>query len=141
MPINIKFFNGIILSSRNRTSCKESDQIRCSGRLATKELLIYASNLAEGAIKSGDSYQRFAMELSIFMMLIFVFFSLFIYIGMDFGYKYIYESMNKLNKEISGLNQSIDETHKNEMIGYYSQLVNIQSCRFAQSDNSSILTL
>lgn len=82
----------------------------------------------EEQLKSGDQLSAgLPWRLSIFMILIFAF-SLFIYIGMDFGYRpYLESNVNKLNKEISGLNQSIDETQQKQIVGYYSQLVNIQS--------------
>ena len=82
----------------------------------------------EEQLKSGEQLSAgLPWRLSIFMMLIFAF-SLFIYIGMDFGYRpYLESSVNKLNKDISSLNQSIDETQQKQIIGFYSQLVNIQN--------------
>ncbi len=82
----------------------------------------------EEQLKSGEQLSvSLPWRLSIFMMLIFTF-SLFIYIGMDFGYRpYLESNVNKLNKDISNLNQSIDESQQKQIMGFYSQLVNIQN--------------
>lgn len=82
----------------------------------------------EEQLKSGEQLSvGLPWRLSIFMTLIFAF-SLFIYIGIDFGYRpYLESGVNKLNKDISNLNQSIDESQQKQIVGFYSQLVNIKS--------------
>lgn len=92
----------------------------------------------EEQLKSGGQLSvGLPWRIFIFMLLIFGF-SLFIYAGMDFGYRpYLESTINKLNKDISNLNQSIDEAQQKQIVGFYSQLINIQSLLKAHKPISS----
>lgn len=53
--------------------------------------------------------------------------AVFIYLGMAFGYTpYLDKQVKNLDQKISALNKSIDENQQKQLIGFYSQLINIQ---------------
>lgn len=73
-----------------------------------------------------DIFSGLPWRLLSFATIIFGF-SLFIYLGIIFGYKpYLNSEIKNLNQKISILNQSIDEGQQKQIINFYSQLVNIR---------------
>ncbi|MBI4993774.1 hypothetical protein HZC33_02350 [Candidatus Wolfebacteria bacterium] len=84
---------------------------------------------------------EFPWRLLSFSAIIFGF-ALFIYLGMVFGYEpYLNSQAGNLNQKISALNQSIDENQQKQIIGFYSQLVNIQDLLKTHKPISSIFDL
>jgi len=68
--------------------------------------------------------------------------SVFIYIGMMFGYKpYLNSQVEELENEISFLNQSIDKTKQEQLISLYSQFANVQKLIDAHGITSGIFDL
>jgi len=68
--------------------------------------------------------------------------SVFIYIGMMFGYKpYLNSQVKELENEIFFLNQSIDKTKQEQLIGLYSQFANVQKLIDAHGITSGIFDL
>lgn len=68
--------------------------------------------------------------------------SIFIYIGMIFGYKpYLNTQVRKFKNEIAFLNQSIDKTKQKQLISLYSQFANVQKLIDARGATSKIFDL
>ena len=68
--------------------------------------------------------------------------SVFIYIGMMFGYKpYLNSQVKELENEIFFLNQSIDKTKQEQLISLYSQFANVQKLIDAHGITSGIFDL
>lgn len=76
------------------------------------------------------------------LMIVVFLLSIFIYIGMIFGYKpYLNSQIKKLENEIASLNQSVDKTKQEQLISLYSQFINVQKLIDSHSITSGIFDL
>ncbi|MEK7481844.1 MAG: hypothetical protein AAB607_00550 [Patescibacteria group bacterium] len=76
------------------------------------------------------------------LMLVVFSLSIFIYIGMLFGYKpYLNSQVKTLESDIAFLNQSIDKAKQEQLIGLYSQFANVQKLIDSHSITSGIFDL
>ena len=85
----------------------------------------YPSRVEE-QLKSGEylpvgwPWRIFSLSLVIFIIAVLV------YAGINFGYRpYLNKQIKTLDAEFLDLNQSIDEEKQNQLISFYSQIVNI----------------
>lgn len=95
----------------------------------------------EEQLKKGE-YLPVGWPWRLFVLSLIVFsFSVFIYLGMVFGYRtYLNARIADLDSEIVNLNQSIDENQLEQLILFYSQFVNIGSLLSGHKNISPILS-
>ncbi|MEK9154849.1 MAG: hypothetical protein AAB596_02170 [Patescibacteria group bacterium] len=88
----------------------------------------YNQSVIEEQLKKKESTSA-GLPLKLFSLSLIIFLtSIFIYIGIAFGYRpYLNSEIKKLESEIFNLTQSIDETKQKQIINFYYQSLNIKN--------------
>ncbi len=101
----------------------------------------YTRSLLEEELKRGERLQV-VLPWKLFSLSFFIFIgAIVVYLGMNFGYvPYLNTQIKNIDKDIESLSQSVGEQEKNELINFYSQLVNINKLIDSQAKASAVLS-
>ena len=73
------------------------------------------------------------------LMLIILVLSVSVYLGIDFGFKsYLNSQIEDLNQQLAALNQAVDKSSKNQLIGVYSQFINVRQLLNSRKTTSNL---
>ena len=86
----------------------------------------YTQSVLEEQLKTNNFSTGWPWRFFVLMLIILVL-SVSIYLGIDLGFKsYLNSQIKDLDQQLANLNQAIDESFKNQLVGVYSQFVNIK---------------
>lgn len=86
----------------------------------------YTQSILEEQLKTNNFSIGWPWRIFVLMLIILVL-SISIYLGVDLGFRsYLDSQIKDLDQQLAGLNQAVDESSKNQLIGVYSQFVNVK---------------
>src|SRR3989344_916653 len=86
----------------------------------------YTQSILEEQLKTDNLSIGWPWRIFILMLIILVL-SVSVYLGIDFGFKsYLNSQIEDLNQQLAALNQAVDKSSKNQLIGVYSQFINVR---------------
>lgn len=86
----------------------------------------YTQSILEEQLKTNNFSIGWPWRIFVLMLIILVL-SISIYLGIDFGFRsYLNSQIKDLDQQLANLNQAVDESSKNQLIGVYSQFVNVK---------------
>lgn len=86
----------------------------------------YTQSILEEQLKTDNLSIGWPWRIFILMLIVLVL-SVSVYLGIDFGFKsYLNSQIEDLNQRLAALNQAVDESSKNQLIGVYSQFINVR---------------
>jgi len=86
----------------------------------------YTQSILEEQLKTDNLSIGWPWRIFILMLIVLVL-SVSVYLGIDFGFKsYLNSQIEDLDQQLAALNQAVDESSKNQLIGVYSQFINVR---------------
>ena len=86
----------------------------------------YTQSVLDEQLKTNNFSIGWPWRIFVLMLIILVL-SVSVYIGIDLGFRnYLNSQIKDLDQRLASLNQAVDESFKNQLIGAYSQFINIK---------------
>ena len=86
----------------------------------------YTQSILEEQLKTNNFSIGWPWRIFVLMLIVLVL-SVSIYLGIDLGFRsYLNSQIKGLDQQLASLNQAVDESFKNQLVGVYSQFVNIK---------------
>lgn len=98
----------------------------------------YTQSILEEQLKTDNLSIGWPWRIFILMLIILVL-SVSVYLGIDFGFKsYLNSQIEDLDQQLAALNQAVDESSKNQLIGVYSQFINVRQLLNSRKTTSNL---
>ena len=98
----------------------------------------YTQSILEEQLKTDNLSIGWPWRIFILMLIVLVL-SVSVYLGIDFGFKsYLNSQIEDLDQQLAALNQAVDESSKNQLIGVYSQFINVRQLLNSRKTTSNL---
>ena len=98
----------------------------------------YTQSILEEQLKTDSLSIGWPWRIFILMLIVLVL-SVSVYLGIDFGFKsYLNSQIEDLDQQLAALNQAVDESSKNQLIGVYSQFINVRQLLNSRKTTSNL---